>query len=129
MSAPDPPDAADAASPNELREKDPMKWSQDDVQTFLQHNKAEYFLDNDIIAVLQRERVAGRALLSLTEEQLVNYPYNIAGGAAASIEQLIKSLGTGRKFFFTYKYLMLIYNPLFAEARVQIHCDALHNTI
>ena len=55
--------------------------------------------------------------MTLTKEKLRADSFSLTYGAAVSIEQLIKSLGTGRKFFSTYKCLMLIQDPLFAEAR------------
>ena len=42
----------------------------------------------------------GRALLSLTEEKLVKHPYNLHGGAAMAIEQLIKVLKTTESLLF-----------------------------
>ena len=97
----DTPDAAGMVDHNEPSKKDPMEWSRDDVQTFLRHNKAAYSLDNGDMTALQEEKISGRILLTLTKEELLADPFNLAYGAAKSLEQLISSLKiTERKFYY-----------------------------
>ncbi|CAB4399643.1 unnamed protein product [Rhizophagus irregularis] len=71
------------------------KWKRSDVIKCLQENKEDLDLDDEDIEIIRTNKVAGQAFLLLTEEKLLNNPYNLAGGPASSIAYLVETLGGG----------------------------------
>lgn len=55
-------------------------------------------------------KVSGRTLLQLTEEKLFRHPYNLSGGGASAIIELIKALEEplGKFLVVNLQYLMLM---------------------
>ena len=74
--------------------KHPFNWKRADVLEFLEANKERYDIDDEHIKIIEQNQVAGRALLSLTEEKLVKHPYNLPGGVATTIAELVNILQT-----------------------------------
>ena len=89
----------DVVIPHELIDKRPIKWTRDDVKTFLEYNKERYQLEDDYITALYKEKISGIVFCALTTEELceeLKWPYT----PAATIEVLANSLKKlQRKFF------------------------------
>lgn len=71
--------------------EDPREWSPQNLKDFLETKKKEFFLDDEDIIRLYREKVSDRVLLQLTKEELIT-SYGLPRGTAGSIELLINSL-------------------------------------
>jgi len=67
----------------------PVDWNVDEVYNWALSIKN--LLEEDA-QKLKVNRVTGESLLTLTETKLVNHPYNIAGGPAASLALAIEKL-------------------------------------
>ena len=75
--------------------------------TFLDANKEQYFLDDEDIDVIHKNKVAGLVFLQLTKEELLQKPFELTYGAATIIDHLRQELcriknsdqGEGRKPF------------------------------
>ena len=68
------------------------KWKRKDVLDFLQKNKEVLDIEPSDIKIIENNRVAGLAFLGLTEQKLVNPPYNLLGGPAGAIANLVKRI-------------------------------------
>ena len=69
-----------------------MKWKRKEVLDFLQENKEVLDIEPSDIKIIEDNRVAGLAFLGLTEQKLVNPPYNLLGGPAGAIANLVKRI-------------------------------------
>lgn len=87
----DVPDIDTATIPPELNQLNPRKWKRGDVKKYLEANKEEYDLEDEDITRLYEERVSGRVLLLLTENELTTF-YGLHRGTAGTIELLINAL-------------------------------------
>lgn len=74
-------DTTDAIAIPGGAKKDPRRWSPKEVVDYLNLNKEDYFLDEDDIEVIRKNKVAGRRFLKLTLKDLRESPYNLADGA------------------------------------------------
>ncbi|CAG8641976.1 247_t:CDS:2, partial [Ambispora gerdemannii] len=54
----------------------------------------EMDLDDEDISIIEKNKVAGRVFISLTEDKLIASPYNLLGGPAGAIALLIKELNS-----------------------------------
>ncbi|CAG8850541.1 14600_t:CDS:2, partial [Racocetra persica] len=54
--------------------------------------KKELDIEDQDIKIIENNRVNGKAFLALTEEKLLKHPYNMDGGPAYEITQLIETL-------------------------------------
>ncbi|CAI2191823.1 17906_t:CDS:2 [Funneliformis geosporum] len=55
-------------------------------------NKEVLDIERSDIKIIEDNRVAGLAFLDLTEQKLVNPPYNLLGGPAGAIANLVKRI-------------------------------------
>ncbi|KAG8940423.1 hypothetical protein FRC03_005468 [Tulasnella sp. 419] len=67
-----------------------VKWSNANVQNSLEANKAEYYIEDDDIKILEQKNVTGRILLGLTSKRLENY--GLVKGAADLIVMIVEQL-------------------------------------
>ena len=75
--------------PSELP-ADVVHWKRADVQAFLDANKDAYDLDDEDIEIVKSNKLAGRALLQLTEEKLQCIKLRL--GPTISIVNLVDEL-------------------------------------
>lgn len=68
------------------------KWSLVQVINFLESKKDELFLYDEDIDIIKRNRVAGRAFLELSKEDLQALPYNLLDGPARAIAGLVRDI-------------------------------------
>ncbi|CAJ0836759.1 7270_t:CDS:2 [Entrophospora sp. SA101] len=80
------------ATNTNLTIEDIKKWKRVDVPEYLRSKQDEYDLDDEDIKIIERNKVAGKVFLNLTEEKLIALPYNLMGGPAGAIALLIKIL-------------------------------------
>ena len=66
------------------------RWKQANVRAFLNTNKDEYDLDDEDIEIVKSNKLAGRALLQLTEEKLQCIKLRL--GPTISIVNLVDEL-------------------------------------
>ncbi|KAG8927411.1 hypothetical protein FRC02_008229 [Tulasnella sp. 418] len=71
--------------------QDVEDWSEDDVQEFLEANKAIRHLKVNDIHTLNENGVTGEVLLGLTEEKLET-TYGLKPGAATVVTNIVKQL-------------------------------------
>ncbi|CAG8624797.1 4605_t:CDS:2 [Diversispora eburnea] len=71
------------------------KWKRADVLKYLKSKQEEMDLDDEDISIIEKNKVAGRVFISLTEDKLIASPYNLLGGPAGAIALLIKELNSG----------------------------------
>ena len=74
-----------------------MKWKRKEVLDFLQENKEVLDIEPSDIKIIEDNRVAGLAFLSLTKQKLVNSSYNLLGRSARVIANLIKRINDKRQ--------------------------------
>ena len=94
--------------------EDPREWSPQNLKDFLETKKKEFFLDDEDIIRLYREKVSDRVLLQLTKEELIT-SYGLPRGTAGSIELLINSLKQPQgmsTYPYHNRYLVLIFFQL-----------------
>ena len=48
-----------------------VEWDRGDVETFLKNNQAKYFLDDECVRFIVKQKYTGRGLLMITEDRLV----------------------------------------------------------
>ncbi|RPB21822.1 hypothetical protein L211DRAFT_840185 [Terfezia boudieri ATCC MYA-4762] len=72
--------------------KDPRRWNREQLKRFFKANQDEYGLEDDDIELIYKNNVRGRHLPKLTEEKLCNHPYNLSGGGAATVIDLISEV-------------------------------------
>ena len=75
--------------PSELP-ADVVHWKRADVQAFLDANKDAYDLDDEDLEIVKSNKIAGIALLQLTEEKLQRIKLRL--GPAISIVNLVDEL-------------------------------------
>ena len=63
-----------------------------DFIIYLNTKKEALFLRDDHINILAGQEISGRAFLRLTEQKLLNPPYNLPGGPASGIAELVEQL-------------------------------------
>ncbi|KAF8416587.1 hypothetical protein EV426DRAFT_721711 [Tirmania nivea] len=69
-----------------------QKWNREHVKLFFEANQEEYGLEDEDIELIYKNKVRGRHFRKLTEEKLSTHPYNLSGGAAATVIDLISLL-------------------------------------
>ena len=72
--------------------KEIKKWSPEQVITFLKFKKNELYIREEDIKIIEDNWVASSDFLLLSEEKLLNKPYNLAGGPATRIAELAKEI-------------------------------------
>ena len=69
---------------------DVVHWKRADVQAFLDANKDAYDLDDEDLEIVKSNKLAGKALLQLTKEELLGIKLGL--GPAKSIVNLVDEL-------------------------------------
>lgn len=69
------------------------KWKRKDVLDFLQIKKEDLDIESSDIEIIEQNRVPGNAFLGLTEQILVNHPYNLLAGAISRLVEEIREQG------------------------------------
>ncbi|CAI2182465.1 9724_t:CDS:2, partial [Funneliformis geosporum] len=80
------------------------KWKRADVINFLQEKKEELDIDDKHIEFIKDQEVSGSDFLLLSEEKLLNKPYNLAGGPATRIAELAKEISGENQVTLKRKY-------------------------
>ena len=75
------------------------EWSQDNVKEFLQRNRTDLELEENVINVIYGQNVTGKAFLRLKEEQLTRDPglFRLLFGPASAISDVIKQINGGKR--------------------------------
>ncbi|CAG8775604.1 3819_t:CDS:2, partial [Cetraspora pellucida] len=73
-------------------EKVKNKWGPDKVISFLESNQETLFLEDGDIKPFRDNRVPGSAFLRLNVDKLIAHPYNLHGGPAETIAELIEKI-------------------------------------
>jgi hypothetical protein len=73
------------------------EYNTEQLINFLQEKNLN--LTKDDFAIFYKQKVSGRAFLYLTEQKLLNFPYNFLGGPALEIANLIEQLNNQSRFY------------------------------
>ena len=76
--------------------EDVQRYTTEQVISFLRNENSNF--NDDDFNILRRQRVSGSAFLRLNEQKLLNPPFNLHGGLASDIAELVKKLNHQSKF-------------------------------